>query len=207
MILKPKTNICKVCFKSIHPNFNDLLLDTHVCQKCFTDLDAKFDVSKIDGITYISLFNYDEHFKTLLFHLKGLKYIVLAPLFIERFVFYLRLRFINYYLVPAPSTKESDEERGFNHVIEIFKPLKKHFLLIIFKKANFKQSELNYASRQKVKDNLVVVDGHKVKDKNILIVDDIKTTGATIRAIIDLLIPYKPRKIVVLTLAKTTLSE
>ncbi|HON56511.1 MAG TPA: hypothetical protein PLJ38_05780 [bacterium] len=37
--------------------------------------------------------------------------------------------------------------------------------------------------------------------------DDIKTTGATIRAIIDLLIPYKPRKIVVLTLAKTTLSE
>ncbi len=205
--MKPKTHICKICFKVISPNFNDLILDTYVCAKCFNELDVKFNIIKIEGITYISIFNYDEHFKTLLFHLKGLKDVVLAPLFLERFVPYLILKFRNYYLVPAPSTKESDRERGFNHVIEIFKRLKRPFLHVIAKKVAFKQSDLNYTLRQKVKDKLIIHDGHKVSGKNILIVDDIKTTGATIKAMINLIKPYNPRKIVVLTLAATTLSE
>jgi len=207
VILKKKTPICKVCFKEKQPNFNDLIRDTNVCNKCFRDLDVKFNVSKIEGVTYISVFNYDEHFKTLLFHLKGLKDIVLAPLFLERFIPYFKVRFINYYLVPAPSTIESDKERGFNHVIEIFKPLQRPFLRLITKKVAFKQSDLNYALRQKVKDKLVINNGNKVKGKNILIVDDIKTTGATIMAMINLIKPYNPRKIAILTLAETSLSE
>lgn len=170
-------------------------------------LDVRFNVKEIDGITYISIFTYDEQFKTLLFNLKGLKDIVLAPLFLERYIPYFRVRFFNYYLVPAPSTLDSDKTRGFNHVIEIFRPLKRPFLLLFEKKATFKQSDLHYEARQKVGDKLRVKEGEKVKGKNILIIDDIKTTGATIKAMIKLIKPFKPRKIAVLTLAATTLNK
>ena len=93
--------------------------------------------------------------------------------------------------------------------LDVYKrqPLQRPFLRLITKKVAFKQSDLNYALRQKVKDKLVINNGNKVKGKNILIVDDIKTTGATIMAMINLIKPYNPRKIAILTLAETSLSE
>lgn len=159
--------------------------------------------SKFDNVNVLSIFEYDEAIKSVLFQIKGLGDISLASNMLEKFCAYLKIRYHGYYLVPAPSVKESDVIRGFNHVEEIFKPLKLEFLCIVTKRLEFKQSDLSYVERQNVGKKLDIKDGKKVEGKKILIVDDLKTTGATIRAMINLIKPYKPKKIEVLTLAFT----
>jgi competence protein ComFC len=141
--------------------------------------------------------------KTTLYHLKGLKDIELAPLFLERYMPYFETKYKGYLLIPAPSTRESDNIRGFNHVTAIFEGLKRPFLGVITKKVDFKQSDLSYVERQMVSHKLEIKAGHLIKGKKVLIVDDIKTSGATLKAIINLIRPFHPKKIEILVIART----
>ena len=51
-----------------------------------------------------------------------------------------------------------------------------------------------FDERQNVIDKLEVVKGERVRGKKILLVDDLFTTGATVKAMIKLLKPYNPKK-------------
>lgn len=141
--------------------------------------------------------------KTTLYHLKGLKDIELAPLFLERYMPFFEVKYKDYLLLPAPSTKESDDIRGFNHVTAIFEGLNRPFLGVITKKVDFKQSDMSFVERQMVSHKLEIKDGHLIRGKKILIVDDIKTSGATLKAIIHLVQPFHPKKIEILVIART----
>lgn len=176
-----------------------------MCEPCFRRLEVSFKTELIGGIKVFTLYTYNEALKTMLYHLKGLGDIVLAPVFFDRYHYFLRLKYAGYILVPAPSTTEDDEVRGFNHVIEIFKPLNKKFLPLISKKEAFKQSDFHYEERQSVGEKLEIIEGEKLRNKKVLIVDDVKTTGATLKAMINLILPYQPQKLAVMTLSATKL--
>lgn len=175
-----------------------------ICDYCFRELEVLWEKTKIAGIEYIHLYLYNDYLKTNLYRLKGLGDIELAPVFIERFAPLLKVKYFNYYLLCAPSAKESEKERGFNHVKVLFSALNRPFLDLFIKKLDFKQSDLNYRDRQEVINKIAVHHGESVKNKHILIVDDLHTTGATIRAMISLIRPFQPKSIKVLTIAKTT---
>ena len=104
--------------------------------------------------------------------------------------------------MPAPSSKEADEERGFNHVVEMFKSLKLKMLTCIHKTTNVKQSDLNAEERKNIKDHLFI-DDVDLSNKKILIVDDVYTTGSTVKAMIELIKSKNPKKIKVLVMSKT----
>lgn len=174
-----------------------------ICDYCFREFDVLWEKTKNEGVEYVHLYLYNEHLKTNLYRLKGLGDIELAPVFIERFVSLLKVKYFNHVLVSAPSAIESETERGYNHVEKLFSSLNRPFLVLFRKKFDFKQSDLNYAARQNVIHKIEVINGERVKNKHILIVDDLHTTGATIRAMISLIRPFKPKSIKVLTIAKT----
>lgn len=174
-----------------------------MCDKCYKELTVTFNRTKIEGVEVLSIYDYNEAMKTMLYTLKGLGDIVIAKTMLERHQLYFKMKYFNYVLLPAPSTKESENIRGFNHVIEIFKGINKNFINLLSKIEDFKQSDLSFAKRQEVINKLVIKDGKQLRNKKLLIVDDLKTTGATIRAIITLVKPFSPRKIKVLTLAAT----
>ena len=115
---------------------------------------------------------------------------------------YLKIRYFNFVLIPIPSWKEEDDIRGFNHVEEIFKSLNLPMIKCLRKKEKFKQSNLNKQERKKIKQKIEVIDGELLKNKNILIVDDVMTTGSTISAAIELLAQYQPKNIKILVLAR-----
>ncbi len=71
------------------------------------------------------------------------------------------------------------------------------------KTSDFKQSSLTVNERKEVASKLEIVNGQSVKGKRILIVDDIYTTGSTVKAMISKLEPYHPKDIKVLVVAKT----
>lgn len=185
------------------PELSDLWGETTICRQCLKDFSVIFESSRLNGVKVMTLYDYNETLKTTIYHLKGLKDIELAPLFLERYIPYLRAEYRDFVLVPAPSTAESDKERGFNHVVEIFKTLKRPFLHVVHKKEAFKQSDLSFEERQKVGLKLTIHEGHLLKGKKVLIVDDIKTSGATLKAIVHLITPFQPKKIEILVIART----
>ncbi|MCD8203564.1 MAG: hypothetical protein LUB56_00330 [Coprobacillus sp.] len=149
------------------------------------------------------LYNYDQNIRDLIYRYKGCNDYELKDAFIKRFSFWLRMKFSGYTIVPAPSSKEKEEERGFQHVEEVFSALKFKINQCFIKTSDFKQSSLTVNERKEVASKLEIVNGQSVKGKRILIVDDIYTTGSTVKAMISKLEPYHPKDIKVLVVAKT----
>lgn len=194
--------VCKICFCDIKMDSLHYFLKPCICQQCFNTFDPKLKSFKDNGISYFYIYEYDELIKKLLFQFKGCYDIELKDVFLERFKYLLKLKYHDYTLVPLPSTKSDDELRGFNHVVEIFKTISLPMERCIFKKVDFKQSDLSFKERIKVKDKLGIKDGEKLTNKKILIVDDVITSGSSIKAAIELVSMYHPKTIKVLVLAR-----
>ncbi|MDY0214772.1 MAG: phosphoribosyltransferase family protein [Bacilli bacterium] len=174
-----------------------------MCDKCFSELKVTFQKEKIVRIELLSIFEYNEAMKTILFTYKGLGDIELRNVFLERYSLYLKFKYRNYLLVPAPSTLESESIKGFNHVEAMFSCINKNIVKLLHKKESFKQSDLSFKERQNVHKKIEIIDGERLRNKKVLIIDDLKTTGATIKAIIELITPFSPKKIKVLTVVAT----
>lgn len=189
--------------KEVSPTMVTLVSGLQICSSCLALFNTKFYTRKVAGVEVVSLYEYDEFFRGLLYQYKGKGDIELAPVFIANFSNYLRLKYYKYLIVYAPSSKSSDLERGFNHVFLAFEPLKLKQGARLEKTSDFKQSELNFEERQKVGNHLRLLEGDRLIGRKVLIVDDLYTTGATVRAIISLVKTYHPTKIRVLTLSYT----
>ena len=113
------------------------------------------------------------------------------------------MRFAGYKIIPVPSYEEDDKRRGFNHVIEAFKKLGLEVLPIITKTAHHKQADLSAKKRNEISKYLVLNNKNSLDKYKVLIVDDIYTTGATMKAAINLVERLNPKAIKILVLAKT----
>lgn len=200
---------CKICFKEIEfaGIFNVLHADSCLCNECQKKLVPKEIHFKVDGVKGTSIYEYDENIKSLLFQLKGCSDIELAEVFLNRYKGLIRFRYHDYVMVPAPSDDESDLERGFNHVIEIFKGTKLPIVRAIRKTQKHKQSDQDYKNRLEVKKYLCFDESIDITNKKVLIVDDVMTTGSTIKAMISLIKEHNPKKIAVVVMSKRVLKE
>ena len=106
-------------------------------------------------------------------------------------------------MIPIPSYQNEDEERGFNHVIETFKSLGLKMLNILEKTEKHKQALSSFNQRKKVYKYLELKSHPDLSKKKVLIVDDVYTTGSTMKSAIHLIEKLNPKKIDVLVVAKT----
>ena len=106
---------------------------------------------KHKDIRCLSLFFYDENYKSLLYQYKGCGDIELKAAFVSYFAPLLRIYFKGYYLVNAPSSFERISSRGFDHVKLMFESLNRPFIDCLQKNKDHKQSERNSKERKKVK--------------------------------------------------------
>lgn len=151
---------------------------------------------------------YDYHdVKELLYQFKGCGDIELAPVFFEKVASLLRLRYRDYWIIPAPSSKSHDEKRGFNQVVEMVKPLGLPILDVLEKTAEVKQSDLTAEERKEVWRVISFKGEPRLNGKKILLVDDVYTTGSTIRACRDLLKKEGCKIIEILVMARTQLED
>lgn len=193
----PPTRICKVCFKDYETN-----LPSSICGTCFNKFHFIYETIYLDGVKGLALYEYNDFFRSLLYQLKGCYDIELKDVFLERVKMILHMQFRTFFLLKVPSWTGDDEERGFNHLDVIFESLKLPSLHCVKKKFKFKQSDLKRRERELIEDKLEIIEGSDITNKNILIVDDVMTTGSSLKAMIKLIKPYCPNKIVFLVLAK-----
>ena len=199
-----KTEICKICFKPIEQSsFHYLLFkNPTICHDCLLKLSPVLQTFYIGDVECFHLYFYNEKIQEVLYQFKGCKDYELWTTFIEYYMPYLNLKFKGYELIPAPSSKESDLERGFNHVDEIFKSLRLTSLKCIHKTKQVKQADLTTKQREKI-GKYLTIDNVDLTGKKILLVDDVYTTGSTIKAMINLVKEKGGKKIKVLLMSKT----
>lgn len=114
-----------------------------------------------------------------------------------------------HFIIPIPLSRKRLRERGYNQVLKVLEsadtPAHKITILqnVLRRKRHTRpQTDLSRAARLHNLDNAFeVIDGEKICNKHILIVDDVTTTGATLMAAKAALKPYNPASITLFALA------
>ena len=201
----PPTRNCLICFKKV--NITDFCrlfnAEIPICQACQTEMEPKFISFSVDGHKATSIYDYNPFIRKLIYQYKGCYDYELHKVFLDRYAKEIKLRYFDYVVIPIPSYKNEDEERGFNHVVETFKTLGINMLNIIEKTEKHKQAVSTFNQRKEVYRYLELNSHPDLSKKKVLIVDDVYTTGSTMKAAIHLVEKLNPKKIDVLVVAKT----
>ena len=205
--------ICINCAKKI------LVLEHQECLMC--------SHSSVDGFTHkickisyapeqtFSMFKYSWVIKSLIrkgkYRGNFKAYLDIIEFFNSKSSFLQSLE--NYILIPIPISQKRLQQRGYNQCEKICKyleqyiPQSKTVKLLKRTKETKSQYSLKREERMVNMKNAFEIDKKFVtliKDKKIVIVDDISTTGSTIREACKEVYKANPKKIICLTLSKDT---
>ena len=176
--------------------------DDCLCYSCQKKLNPKFIKFEVEGIEGIAIYEYDDNIKSILYQFKGCYDVELAPVFLNRFKRELHYLYKGYMLIPAPSYILEDKKRGFRHIEKMFECLNLPIEYLIEKVSPFKQAMNTRKGRMKIAKHLALNHKEKIEGKKILIVDDVSTTGSTLKSMIRLIRDAKPKQIKVLVMSK-----
>ena len=198
-------NFKKVFFRDTDLLTGENLADTDISEKTLETFRLRGSLKQINNIYYF--WNYDRDFKLLISKLKfrGRKSIAkdIAGLTESGVKFVLERENIDY-IIPVPISVQRESERGFNQTEVLLDALKIQYLKIRRVKNTkkmFKILEENKRNKN-IKNSFFINSEIDLSNKNILLFDDIVTTGATLREIkSEILKKYRVNKITVLTLA------
>lgn len=205
MLLEKLLNVifpiqCGICEK----------LGSSICDKCYNDL-KKYEIRK----QYEDLFfayKYEGIIRTLIikykFHDKSYLYKTFSEILLKNKNL---CKFLKSYdiILPVPLHKKRLQERGYNQVDLIAKEIAKKTGLIYYKNVLIKNKNIKPQSiksiQERVNDVLGIYEvknSELIKEKNVLILDDIYTTGSTAQECKKELLKAGANKVGILVLAK-----
>lgn len=191
---------CPVCGTT----FPDSPATNHLCGEC------------LENKTYFSLaravFSYETHILKAIHQFKYARNMSVGETlasFMAGFSF-SGIDFADYSLIiPVPLHIKKLRERGFNQSLILGRALeKKHMIPVDFsvlkrKKFTLAQAGSNRNERkQNIKDAFEVKNVKRIKGNNLILVDDVYTTGATANECAKILMGEGAKKVAVLTLAR-----
>ena len=209
-LIYPQT--CGICGK---------LAKDSLCKKCEIKLNGQSESQIIrDGVELG-----DKYFNELIYIFKyegQVRKLILDYKFNEKS--YIYMTFVNFLLknkkifenmknydtiIPVPISNNRQKTRGYNQSLLITKEISKHTNLelvnncLIKTKNIVEQSKLNKEDRiQNIQGVYELKNKQLIKNKNVLLIDDIYTTGSTVNECSKILRQGNPRKIGILVLAK-----
>lgn len=195
--------VCLNCFCDLSDGLSlvDLFRKEDVlCGYCRSQLiPLKKKVSVLDFEVY-AYYKYDSFFEKMIFQVKENKDVALAPVFLHPYISSLRKMCEEKTVVLVPSSEKKTKSRGFDALRCFYKELNLD-LLSPFEKDDIKQSQRSVTQRSRIKNHLRLIHPEMIMDKDIILLDDVCSTGYSIKACIDLMKPHsKSIKVVVLAL-------
>lgn len=206
-----KYNACQNCLKTLPFNNqkicklcgSKIIDEADVCLSCFAD-PPPFSVARAP-------FLYEPPISGLVSQIKfsNAKFAVepLTQFLIEE---YSKNKFDCEVVIPVPLGQKRHKQRTYNQASLLAQGISKHFGLklledvVVRSRATAPQAHLNWRARQEnMRDAFSLVNKSRIKGKKILVVDDVYTTGATVKNLCKELQRGKPKNICVLTLAHT----
>jgi len=188
-------NICEFCGKP---------LENEKCKACNNE-DFKFDKVR-------SVFPFNDILRNIIHSLKyeemtsiGTFLGKFAAVYLKKFTPFERVDII----APVPLHKVKKRIRGFNQSAYLSRKIAEEMnwdhipKLVLRKKFTDSQTRLSAAGRQKNVSNAFLLNKkYEVKAKNILLIDDVFTTGSTVNSISKHLKERAANKVFVLTIAR-----
>ena len=194
-------NVCKICG-------GDLVADEKVCLFC-KNSKRYFDIARAPFVYKDGVANAIKSFKY-----KNRRYLA------KTFAHFLAIEFYKNdfkpdLIIPIPLHEKRYKKRGYNQsellAVELSKIIDVKVDTKAFQKIKHTefQTNLNYEERQEnLKESFAVVDKDVLKNKSILLIDDVFTTGATLKTASKCLKTNgKVKKIFCLTVAHRILEE
>lgn len=163
---------------------------SYLCEDCFIKYNLNFKIFKISNKSYEYFMYLDEYKNDIRTKILKFKFYD-APYMNEFFLEFLDNKSCDFLkkfdiIIPVPMYKDKMLRRGYNQTELISKNLSKkinvkyHSDVLIKLKSNKTQSLLNKKERiENVKNVFEIQNSEKINGKNIILVDDIFTTGAT----------------------------
>lgn len=180
---------CLYCDQEISKQtlYSLLINEDKLCINCRKQIKKKHQIIKLDDLEVECFYDYDSLFKSLLLQYKECMDEALSVIFLFKIKEYIELKYYGYCVVYMPSTYEKLSKRGFNHLEKIFEDLNLEHLQGLRYKEQLLQEGKRREEREKMINNFVY-EGRQV-DK-VLIVDDVMTTGSSLKGANRALRPY-----------------
>lgn len=206
--------ICSHCLESLDFTGDHYCLscgekiseDYDYCLKCKDDL-YDFDYAR-------NIFIYDDIISTAIMNFKyNGKLDYSLPLGTLLKDYYSNSDIIADVVTFVPMPKDREKKRGYNQAKElakVFSSLTEITMEEMLERVEpaIKQSVLTAKERREnIKGTITAINKHKIKNKDILIIDDVLTTGATASECAKILKKSGARSVCVLTIAKTNLNN
>lgn len=207
-IIYPRENYCIICKEKDCRG---------ICNNCLNKIKSsskhmqKYYKKDLDGNEIISYGHYGGPLKQLILKLKYYKNFTAGDILAELLEEYItdNIAYNDYIISYIPISKKSKEKRGFNQCEYIAKKISKDLGIdcvstLIKVKDTKEQKKLKRFERLKnIKGAFGINKKVNIENCNIILIDDVTTTGATLLEAYDILKKFKVKRIKLLTLAKS----
>ncbi len=197
---------CLMCGKDFDENgsLREILFEEDLlCETCRSGWKENKRNDKVGQYRMKSSWIYNDAFKTCLIQYKEAGDEALKDIFLYPVKKDVKKYLKGYTLLLMPSTKEKLEQRGFSHLKYMFSCLKLPMLDPFITEQNQKGKSLK--ERNAIGKSMCLKENIKLPYK-IALVDDVYTTGSTIRGALDC-INQKQHKIKIYTVARVPILE
>lgn len=149
-----------------------------VCPDC-----KRWELKEYKGVLKYnrSIYHYNSFMKEVLALYKFRGDVVLAKLFKEELKKIYKVHFQDLLVVPIPLSEERLYERGFNQSLFLAQLLDVEIVEALAKRETGKQSKKGRSDRMAGENHFYVAQQDAIRGRDIVLLDDIYTTGTTIR--------------------------
>lgn len=202
-------NGCLLCDKelSTKPSWKSLLAledEAYICQECSSRFKKSTQQEDTDLIKVTSLYEYNGAMRDYLHQYKFLQDITLAKVFRYELHNVLKSK-VN--IVPIPMHPKRKVKRTFSHVEELLKCARISYSDVLEKKDDESMGEKTKKERLALSPLFKLQPNAMIKNESYLLIDDIYTTGTTLRHAATVLIDAGAKEVEALTLIRARLND
>jgi competence protein ComFC len=155
------------------------------CRKQLVPYGKRISVLDVEVFAY---YEYEAFFEKLIFQVKESKDVTLAPVFLYPYLKHLKKQCFGKTLILVPSSLKKTKQRGFDALRQLYQGLGLE-LLSPFEKDDVKQSQRSAHLRSRIKNHIRLVHPEMIEGKDVVLLDDVCTTGYSLKACLDLVKP------------------
>ena len=197
---------CLICFNEINriPSLYHLIYQPSLCLHCLNQFELYNECHLYQGYPLTILYYYNDFFKKTLFQYKGQDDYALKDAFLNPF-YDFKIRYRRHLIAIVPSSDEDNKRRGFNPNEMIVQSFSNNIFTGLYKTSSYKQASQN--DRSLIKQHIKIKDGHRLFNQDVIIFDDVITSGNTIMACANLIASFHPKSISIIVLASNQIDN
>lgn len=167
--------------------FHYIKQDQLLCEQCYMQLKRIQLHTTWNRIPFTVLYEYNDFLENMLFQYKEGHDVALQDIFFHDDIQEINRKFRHYTIVIMPSSQEKFEERGFVPMKQMLAKCSIQVIEPFYKSENYKQSLQSFKNRERIKEVLHVKPGFKLPKTKLLLMDDVCTSGSTLKCAYQLL--------------------